>query len=81
MPAGTDGIDLVQGKRCRVYPGGAIDSKETFDQLNIENKFLERGDQSAIEPAGRLQYDVGMGHDGWPQVEERFVCCLGIWEL
>ena len=50
-----------------------------LQHLRIDDEFLETADETALEPAGAVEQEVGVAHDGAPQGHHALVGGLGVW--
>ena len=81
MIAGWDLAEGVHGQRVFVEGQPLQEHMQSAQIVGVEHQFLVAHGESALEPARRVQHEIGPAHDGGVERVHRLLHGLGIRHL
>ena len=73
VPSGGDFPHRLQGEALVIHGQWLEELGHHLHHLDVDDQFLKRGDQSALQPAAAMHDQVGMPHHRPPQRHLAFV--------
>ncbi|KAB2860643.1 MAG: hypothetical protein F9K43_22520, partial [Bauldia sp.] len=73
VPAGADVAHGLEREGAFVDHQGIEELRHHLQQIDVENRLFEGGNQPALHPAGRVQDEIAAAHDRAPQREDALI--------